>query len=105
MHILFGLKTMMKCCKIWWKINQGASFKSITKQFQNDNSDPMFNIENIVKHIQHINSKHQKINKIDLIEIYQSIKCQLKKITRNAWIWNIINTWTKLKLWKYNRKI
>jgi hypothetical protein len=40
----------------------------------------MFNIENIVKHIQHIKSKHQRNSKIDLIEIYQSIKCQLKKL-------------------------
>jgi hypothetical protein len=63
MHKLFGPKTMMKCCKKYNEKNQGISFKSIAKKIQNDNPDPMFNIEKNVKHIQHINSKHQRSSK------------------------------------------
>ncbi len=54
---------MMKCCKKYNEKNQGISFKSIAKKIQNDNPDPMFNIEKNVKHIQHINSKHQRSSK------------------------------------------
>jgi hypothetical protein len=62
------------------QINQGASFKSIIENFQNNNPNLMFNTKNIVKHIQYMKSKHQKNSKIDSTEIYQSIECQSKKL-------------------------
>jgi len=56
------------------QINQGASFKSRVENFQNNNLNPMFNIEKIVRHMQYMKSKHQKNSKIYLIELYLSIE-------------------------------
>jgi hypothetical protein len=57
------------------QINQGTSFKSTINFFQNNNLDPMFNIEKIVKYKQYMKSKHQKNSEVDLIEIYENIEC------------------------------
>jgi len=40
------------------QINQGASFKSIFENFQNNDPNPMFNTEKIVRHIRYMKSKH-----------------------------------------------
>jgi len=40
------------------QIIQGASFKSIANFFQNNNLNPMFNTEKIVRHMRYMKWKH-----------------------------------------------
>jgi mevalonate pyrophosphate decarboxylase len=40
------------------QINQGVSFKSIAENFENNNLNPMFNIEKSVRHMRYMKLKH-----------------------------------------------